>query len=179
MILSMKTYVALLRAINVGGNSIIKMADLKTLFESLGFSDVVTYIQTGNVVFKSAETDRSKLAAQIEAGLESRMNYQPQAFIYTAAELKAARSASPFESNDEQQCQLMFLTTAPDPIKVEALLGMQGNEYQFAVKDQVLYYAYSRSLAGNRRNINFEKVLGVRGTGRNLKVVNKLIELAS
>jgi len=175
----MKTYVALLRAINVGGNSVIKMTDLRQLFESLGFGDVVTHIQTGNVVFKSGQTDRTKLSTQIENALEPFMNYRPQAFILTANDLKQAVADCPYQSDDQRQCQLMFLETEPDPINVEALKALEGDEYQFTVRGRVLYYAYSRSSAGNRRTINFEKVLGSRGTARNLKVVTKLIELAA
>ena len=74
-------YLALLRGINVGGNNIIKMADLKACFESLGLTDVVTYIQSGNVIFKSAEKDKAKLTKMIEAGLSKRFNYEARLVV--------------------------------------------------------------------------------------------------
>ena len=72
----MYRYLALLRGINVGGNNIIKMADLKASFEKMGFSDVSTYIQSGNVVFTSPKKDQDKLALQIEKALSETYNYK-------------------------------------------------------------------------------------------------------
>jgi uncharacterized protein (DUF1697 family) len=65
----MLQYLALLRGINVGGNNIIKMTDLKAGFENIGFSDVSTYIQSGNVIFKSEENNKTKIINLIERSL--------------------------------------------------------------------------------------------------------------
>jgi uncharacterized protein (DUF1697 family) len=73
----------------------------------------------------------------------------------------------------------MFLSIEPDEAHRKALMIMQNEEYRFHIQDKVLYYIYSRKSDGNRHTINFEKVLGVVGTARNWKVVNKLIELSS
>ena len=72
----METYVALLRGINVGGKNIIKMVDLKSCFETMGFSDVITYIQSGNIIFKTPEENKYVLTQQIEKGLSEQFNYQ-------------------------------------------------------------------------------------------------------
>jgi len=88
-------YIALLRGINVGGKNIIKMADLKACFESMGFSDVVTYIQSGNVVFKSAEKDKTKLTNKIEKGLSERFNYTSRMVAVTHKELKKVVEGAP------------------------------------------------------------------------------------
>jgi uncharacterized protein (DUF1697 family) len=71
----METYLALLRGINVGGKNIIKMVDLKSCFETMGFSDVITYIQSGNIIFKTSEGNKHLLTQQIEKGLSERFNY--------------------------------------------------------------------------------------------------------
>lgn len=81
-------YLALLRGINVGGKNIIKMMDLKACFESLGFSDVVTYIQSGNVLFKSAEKDKAKLTNRVEKELSKQFDYPSRLVIVTHKELK-------------------------------------------------------------------------------------------
>lgn len=81
-------YLALLRGINVGGNNIIKMTELKACFEGMGFSDVVTYIQSGNVLFRSSEKDKARLINKIEKMLSERFNYQSRIVAVTYEELQ-------------------------------------------------------------------------------------------
>lgn len=88
-------HLALLRGINVGGNNIIKMTDLKSCFEEMGFADVATYIQSGNVLFKSSEKDKAKLTKKIEAGLSERFRYQARLVIVTHKQLKQAVEETP------------------------------------------------------------------------------------
>jgi len=88
-------YLALLRGINVGGNNIIKMADLKACFENMGFTDVVTYIQSGNVLFKSAEKDKTKLTNKIERVLSERFSYKSRMVAVTHKELKRVVEGAP------------------------------------------------------------------------------------
>ncbi len=88
-------YLALLRGINVGGNNIIKMADLKLCFENMGLRDVVTYIQSGNVIFKSTEKDKTKLTKKIEVGLSERFNYEARLVIVSDKQLKQTVEESP------------------------------------------------------------------------------------
>jgi len=80
-------FLALLRGINVGGNNIIKMVDLKTCFEEMGFINVVTYIQSGNVLFDSNETDQLKLIQQIEKTLSERFNYNSKVVLLSQQDL--------------------------------------------------------------------------------------------
>ena len=173
---------ALLRGANVGGSSVIKMSDLRAELEALGLTEVVTYIQSGNVIFRSVERDRARLSRAIEARLAARLGYHGGAvFLLSGAELQEAADHNPFEPerlDAEQYCQLMFLSAEPDARRQHALLALQGEEYRFAIRDRVLYYAYQRAFAGRRRTIDFERVLGVVGTGRTWKVVDQLIRLA-
>jgi uncharacterized protein (DUF1697 family) len=81
-------YLTLLRGINVGGNNIIKMTDLKSCFEDMGFSDVVTYIQSGNVLFKSDEKDKIRLTNKIEKVLSEKFNYSSRIVVITYTQLK-------------------------------------------------------------------------------------------
>jgi uncharacterized protein (DUF1697 family) len=177
----MQQYVALLRGINVGGHAVIKMADLRQLFESLGLSHVVTYIQSGNVLFKTEESGAS-LTRLLEKQLASSTGKEIKVFVLTPAELKRAADNNPFEPgrhDEEQQCHLMFLSAEPDAARREALMALEGEEYRFHIDDKVLYYAYSRKQDGRRRSIDFERVLGVAGTARTWKVVDRLIELSA
>ena len=88
-------YLVLLRGINVGGNNIIKMTDLKAHFENMGFKDVVTYIQSGNVLFRSAEKDKSRLTQKLEHGLSERFSYKARLVVVSDKELKKAVVEAP------------------------------------------------------------------------------------
>lgn len=88
-------HVALLRGINVGGNNIIKMVDLKSLFEELGFSDVSTYIQSGNVIFSSAESNLARLSRKIERALGKRFVYKACVAIVSQSTLTSVVKQAP------------------------------------------------------------------------------------
>src|SRR5262245_9026917 len=100
----MTQYVALLRGINVGGNNLIKMTDLKDCFQSLGLGDVATYIQSGNVLFDAAAQSSAELATRIEAGLSERFGYQSRIVLRAHPELRAIVSDAPhgFGAEPEQ-----------------------------------------------------------------------------
>jgi uncharacterized protein (DUF1697 family) len=175
-------YIALLRAINVGGHSVTRMSDLRAIFESLGMTEVVTYIQSGNVLFNSKDGDPDHLAHLLQKKLGSALGYPVPVFVFVRQQLEDAAAHNPFDPehrDKEQRCHLMFLSGEPDAAHRAALMALEGDEYSFSVYGKVLYYAYSREVEGSgRRSIDFEKVLGVTGTSRTWKVVNKLIELS-
>ena len=91
----MPRYVALLRGINVGGKNLIKMAALKSCFEANGFEDVVTYIQSGNVVFTSRETRAVGLTRRIEAMLAETFGYQATVVVRSRTQMRAAVDRAP------------------------------------------------------------------------------------
>lgn len=108
----MNQYVALLRGINVGGNNLIKMADLKACFESLGFADVRTYIQSGNVIFRSGEPDQSRLAKELEEALSAAFHYESSLVLRSDEEMKAIVAGAPagFGSDpDSYRYDVIFL----------------------------------------------------------------------
>ena len=88
-------YLALLRSINVGGNNIIKMTDLKACFENMTFTDIVTYIQSGNVLFKSDEKDKIKLTNKIEKVLSEKFNYKSRIVVTAYKQLKKVVEEAP------------------------------------------------------------------------------------
>ena len=105
-------YLALLRGINVGGNNIIKMTDLKECFENMGFTDVVTYIQSGNVLFKSAEKDKLKLINKTESVLSERFSYKSRIVAVTHKELRKVVNGAPQgfgEDPDTYRYDVLFL----------------------------------------------------------------------
>lgn len=177
-----RTYVALIRAVNVGGHSTVKMSDVRKRFEALGLNDVASYIQSGNVIFSSGEEDPLLFARKIETEMSGLTGRKITVFVLSPKELKEAAASNPFDParrDREQRCHLMFLSAAPPQARRKMLMAMQGKEYRFHIRGKVLYFAYSRKYDGIRRMIDFEKVLGVSGTARSWNVVDKLIELAS
>lgn len=88
-------YLALLRGINVGGNNIIRMADLKACFEKMGFTDVLTYIQSGNILFKSGERDTANLTNKIEKALSGRYNYNSRLVVISQKQLHTVVNEAP------------------------------------------------------------------------------------
>ena len=92
---AMARYVALLRGINVGGNNLIRMPDLKACFERQGFQDVVTYIQSGNVLFTSAESGSDRLTRRIEVALASAFGRQASVFLRTARQMQSIVGRAP------------------------------------------------------------------------------------
>ncbi len=116
-----RRYIALLRGINVGGNNIIRMADLKQSFEELGFSEVTTYIQSGNVLFNSSEGDKQLLTGKIEAHLSERFAYQSKIVLVTQDQLRQIVESAPQgfgEEPGEYRYNVLFLK---EPLTAEVL----------------------------------------------------------
>jgi uncharacterized protein (DUF1697 family) len=175
-------YVALIRAINVGGRSTIAMADLRALVGAAGLDDVTTHIQTGNVLFSAPRTSRATLARRVAKALAGRLGPDVTVFVRTRRDLERVLERCPFDPETDDAVAMrhvMFLDRAPGATQRRALLAKQGDEYRFHVDRDVVYYAYSRAARGNRRSIDFEGLLGARGTGRSIDVVRRLAELAA
>lgn len=177
----LRTYVALVRAINVGGTGLLKMSELRSALEKTGFSDVVTYIQTGNIVLCSAELEPDEIARSVEQVILAANGQNTAVFVLTPEELESAAHNNPFrpEPGSDTQSQIMLLSGEPEREARERLADLEKPEYRFAVRGPVFYCAYSKEWAGKRRSLDFEKILGVRGTSRTWKVVDRLIGLAA
>ncbi|HNQ95873.1 MAG TPA: DUF1697 domain-containing protein [Anaerolineales bacterium] len=174
-------YLALLRGINVGGNNIIKMADLKACFESLGLTDVVTYIQSGNVIFKSAEKDKAKLTKMIEAGLSKRFNYEARLVVISYKQLKQTVDDAPRgfgKELDKFKYDVIFLKeplTAKEAMKSVSM--KEGVDNGSAGKD-VLYFS---RLTARASSSHLTKIIGMpvyqNMTIRNWNTTTKLLAL--
>ncbi len=105
-------YLALLRGINVGGNNVIRMADLKACFERLGFTEVVTYIQSGNVLFDSTEKDSVRLEEKIEKALFQSFKFKPRVVLVTSRQLQEIVEQAPAgfgQKPEEYRYDVLFL----------------------------------------------------------------------
>jgi uncharacterized protein (DUF1697 family) len=156
------------------------MTDLKGIFESFGLQDVSAYVQSGNILFDGSNASSDVQSRELSRKLSQALGHQNDVFVMSRKSLEEAVANNPFKeaaTDKKMRIHLMFLSAKPSADAVRELMAIQGEEYHFFVHDKVLYYTYSREYDGRRRNIDFEKVLGVVGTSRTWKVVSKLIEL--
>lgn len=172
----MTTYIALLRAINVSGKNMIKMAELKQMCEQIGLAKVQTYIQSGNVLFQSAEGPDT-LRERIEAGILATFGLTVTVILRTAAELAAVIERCPLP--EHEHLYVTFLAGAPSPEGIERLMAFQAEHEEVQVLGQEVYIIY-REGAGRTKLTNavLEKRLGVASTARNWRTTTKLAELA-
>ncbi len=178
----MTTYIALLRGINVSGHNPIKMETLKTLFESLGFSQVRTYIQSGNVVFESAEKDDSALKAAIEAQIKQQFDFEVAVMLRTATEWHQIMSKNPFQSAadaDGTKVHIVFFSQAPDAALVEQLSALPFDNDEFTVIDREMYLHCPNGYGRTKLSNPFiERKLKVTSTTRNWRSVVTLSGMA-
>jgi uncharacterized protein (DUF1697 family) len=177
----MPRYVALLRAINVGGRNLIAMAELRELVEGLGFSDVATLLQSGNLVFTGKRKSNAALERLLETESAKRFDAAVDYFVRDAAEWEAIVAANPFPreaESDPGHLVVMPLKKTPQEEDVASLrAALKGPERVEAIGSQ-LYLVYPEGIGRSKLTITLiEKKLGARGTGRNWNTVRKLAEL--
>jgi uncharacterized protein (DUF1697 family) len=170
----MKRYIAFLRAINVGGTTIIKMSDLKRMFESFGLENVQTYIQTGNVIFESDESKASVLEEQVEHQLEKAIGKRIRLFVRTTREVSGMVEACPFAPQEGETVHVAILEKKPDKKSIDALLSLRSEADDFAVMGREVFNLRRDRDASIFSNNFIEKTLGVAGTTRNLTTIKKL-----
>jgi uncharacterized protein (DUF1697 family) len=156
------------------------MADLREAMTELGHTGVSTYIQSGNIVLTSPVTDRSELSAEICAAVRSRFGLSVSAVLRTNDELRAAFTANPFAGEDSARVLVMFLSDVPSADDVALLEPDRFLPDRFGLVGGELYGLYPNGSGRSKMTLDyFEKRLHVRGTGRNLNTVAKLIELSA
>lgn len=171
-------YVALLRGINVSGQKMIKMDALKLHFDMPGISNVVTYIQSGNVLFDTKETDNNKLRNKIEKQLTLKLGYDVPTIVRSLEEIKEAVDNCPFtEELPERRVYIIFLSAAPPAALHTALDTYKNDAEEIKVIGQDLYIV-SGGIGKSKLTLALiEKKLGVTATMRNLTTSKKLLEL--
>ncbi len=179
----MITNVALLRGINVSGQKIIKMETLKKAFESLHYARVTTYIQSGNVVFASAETTTAVLQKQIENKLLKVFGYEVAVIVKTTKEIEKVLQQNPFkkvQTNKGEKLYISFLAAVPAKAAAENLAAVKNDVDEIRLSGSEVYIlcrnGYGKSLFSNTF---IEKKLAVSATTRNWDTVQKLLSLGN
>jgi uncharacterized protein (DUF1697 family) len=170
----MQTFIALIRGINVGGNKLVKMADLKVRCEALGLGDVRTYLQSGNVVFRTASKDRAKLAKDIEGAL----GVEAKVILRSAAELQKVIDANPMPAEAEREPKgfvVVFLEAKPAAAAMQSLRDAYSGPETMHLHGAELYIHYGQGMGKSKlTNVLIERKLGVAGTARNWNTVTAL-----
>ena len=178
-------YIALFRGINVGGKNIVKMADLKKLFENLGFADVKTYIQSGNVIFR-ADAGPAAAAEKIRAGFRSAFGFDSAVTLRTKEEMTDIIRGLPFPPDeiaaaeaanpDVEHLYAYLLENAPDAEKIARLGSNDGGPDKIGAGRREVYLLCRQSVRDSKLAASLG-TLGVPMTARNWKTINKLYQM--
>lgn len=179
----METYIAILRGINVSGQKIIKMAALKDAFEASGFRNVLTYIQSGNIIFRSEGKKEDVLALKIRKLITDKFGFEVPVIIRRSTDLAGIITSNPFLKEKgirEDKLHVTFLSEVLENKRKQELEKISfGNELFFISGKEI--YLYCPNGYGNTKLSNnfFENKLKLTATTRNWATVNKLLHLAS
>jgi uncharacterized protein (DUF1697 family) len=177
----MQTHLALLRGINVSGQKLIKMEDLRKLLESAGFENVKTYIQSGNVIVDSAEKSKQAVGEKIKSLIRDHYGFDVSILVLNRADLEKAIRENPFLSEkdiDIKQVYIAFLSEAPKKENIEKFETANIESDRAIIDDDVMYLKYA-DRAGNSKLTNalIENKLKVIATSRNWNTTLKLMAM--
>ena len=176
----MKSYIALFRGINVGGNNILPMKALVAVLEKLGSASVRTYIQSGNAVFQHEVESASRLSDQIRAAIKESHGFEPQVLLLDLAQMEQAIASNPFPEaeSEPKTLHLYFLAARPAQSDFRALDTLKQANEQYSLNDQVFYLHAPDGIGRSKLAAQVEKSLGVAATARNWRSVCKIMEMA-
>jgi uncharacterized protein (DUF1697 family) len=166
------TFIALLRAINVGGKGILSMKELATMCVELGFENVRTYIQSGNVIFNSALPEAT-VRTRLEQALAERLGKKIDVIVRTAAELRAILDANPFPAAPPAKVAVVFLSDPMPKNLLRDVIAPDGEQVRLG--DRELYIYYPNGMGRSKLKI---PSLNVPATVRNINTVTKLVAIA-
>jgi uncharacterized protein (DUF1697 family) len=177
----LKTYIALLRGINVGGNNKLPMRDLVILLEELGLQNVKTYIQSGNVVFQSEQTDTTQLSQAITDAIRQRHGFAPYVLILDMNSYREAMAANPFPEGeaDPKSLHLFFMDASPQNFDVAALDRVKLPNERYQLIDQVFYLHAPDGIGRSKLAETIGKGWGVNMTARNWRTVREVLSIAT
>jgi len=179
----MQTLVAFLRGINMTGHNSLKMNDLSKLFIDLGFRDIATYIQSGNVIFSPGEKlPEGEISDLLKKAILERFGYKVPVMVRTIWEIQRLLTANHFsfeESFDKTKMAVIFLNDFPSEEKIKDLEVFDTSPERYEISGREIFIYCPNGFGRSRLYSNFfDKKLGVTGTGRNWKTINSILELA-
>ena len=181
----MQKYISILRGINVGGKRKILMKDLKEIYQNLGFSDVETYIQSGNVIFNSDNLDKKEISQKLEKAIFEKYNFEVPIIIRTKEELINIQSSNPFVKNKEEKQELInnlhltFLEEIPTTENIGKAKEIESktNDKFEIIENNIFVFCEGKYHTSKLTNNFFEKKLKTKATTRNWKTIEKLTKI--
>jgi uncharacterized protein (DUF1697 family) len=177
----MQTYIAMLRGINVSGQKKIKMADFKNHLQELNFTDVQTYIQSGNAVFKNKKSAPKALEHKIAQKILQEYGFKVAVIVKSREEITDVLKNNPFKKDkDLNRLYVIFLSDEPTKENLAKLKGIDHSPEEYLLKGKTIYFYSPHGYGKAKMNNNlFENKLKVAATTRNWKTVNKLGNMAN
>ncbi len=178
----MPVLISMLRGINVGGHNKIKMDGLRALYESLKFEDPHTYVQSGNIIFRTKEKNTPALAKKIQDAIERRFGFRPAVILRTTDDLRSAIAATPFAPGrklEPGKILVTFLSDEPGSDANASLLGLKDYPEEIHLKGRELYIYFPNGAGKSKLPWSqVEKLLKTTGTARNWNSVTKMLAMA-
>jgi uncharacterized protein (DUF1697 family) len=178
----MGVLISMLRGVNVGGHNKIKMDALRAIYESLKLRDPHTYVQSGNVLFRTEERDQLALTKRIQNGIARKFGFRPDVIVRTPSELRDVIARNPFAKRRDihpSKLLVMFLASDPGREARDRVLRIKTAPEELRIEGRELYIYYPNGMARPKLSwAAIEKTLKTSGTGRNWNTVTKLLEIA-
>lgn len=178
----MTVIISMLRGVNVGGHNKIKMDALRALYESLKLRDAQTYVQSGNVIFRTDERDIARLAKRIEDGIEKKFGIRPDVILRTTAEMRDVVERNPFAKRrgiEPGKLLVSFLASDPEEESREKVRQMKCDPEEMRIAGREIYIYFPNGAGRSKLNwAGLGKMLKTPATGRNWNSVTKMLEMA-
>ena len=178
----METFIAFLRGINVAGQKKMPMAEVRKMMTDAKFKDVKTYIQSGNIVFKSEKASTEELEGMIHAEIEKTFGFDVPVLVKSVSAIEDILEQNPFDNKDDLAENRIYFVLLQKTPNQELVNAFEENDYpneKFSVSDSCVYLCCKNGYGNAKLNNNLiERKLKVNTTARNYRTMNKLLELA-
>ncbi|MEM5563829.1 DUF1697 domain-containing protein [Psychroserpens sp. AS72] len=171
-------FIILIRGINVGGHKKVQMSELRELLAKVGFQDVKTYIQSGNIILNASE-ENSKVESKVKQTIQSHFGFDVPVIAKTRAELKRIFDACPFSEEKKENSYFVMLSDIPEAELIDEVKTITYVNEEYQILNDCIYFYSSIGYGNSKFNMNvFEKKLNVKATSRNYKTMVKLLSLS-
>lgn len=176
----MTTWIAFFRGINVGGNNLLPMKDLTAALVEIGCTDVKTYIQSGNVVFRKSPSKAPQLARLIANTISNSHGFEPRVLLLSVEDLENAVNLNPFPAAeaDPKSLHFFFLAEKPKSPRTDQLNEIKTESESFSLNGKTFYLHAPDGTGRSKLAARAEKLLGVAATARNWRTVSAVLDLA-
>ena len=170
------TYVAFLRGVNLGPNNKISMPALRAMAEDLGYTDVATYINSGNLIISSAKK-AATVQREISDAIKKTFGRPIDVTVRTSAQLEQILAKNPYPEGNPSQVTVAFLTKTPGKDAKDRVAAVATDYEPFTVSGQQIYVNYSHGLGRSKLAEKFSAIIGVSSTVRNIRTLEKVLAL--